>query len=323
MQSATSYIFSMGTGINSDACKTRPARRAVDARPEYYQAFKDRGFDHIRLQIVNDITYDQLDERGALVGGDRLLDEIGMAVNDSLAAGLMPIVAYSGGLLEEDVTVAHEDMFVEWWIKCSDYLRHISNLAAFNLMIEIGNPLQEYPDIVNRAYKRVIAYIRKTQPQRVIFCAPVMLSEARKLHLLDLPEDDPFLAVEVHDYASGPIKDPTHAKYWNELDPDPAVRLANRQRFRDTLDIAVGWSQTTHIPVWFGAILAAPYNKNGGVFTPAEQAEFASFVMDECEERGIPVAWNSDDKFIDMATMEFRPEQDIVLDAILGEQFND
>lgn len=321
IESAAEYIALMGTGINSDACKTKPSRRAVKENPGYYKAFFDKGFRHIRLRVVNDVTYTQYDTLGVLVGGNALLDEIEIAVIESLSAGLLPVVAYGSGLLEEDPSPANEQRFFEWWVKVSDRLKDYDNRVAFNLMIEIGNPLQKYPEIVNRCYAKVIEYIRLTQPNRVIFCAPVMLSEPRKLKLLVLPEGDAFVAAEVHDYASGPVKDPTHAKYWNESDPDSAIREENRQMIRDTLDVAVAWRSQKNIPIWFGAILSAPYNKDGGTFTPDEQAVFAAFVMAECKARNIPVAWNSGDKFIDMATMLWKPDQDVVLKAILGASY--
>lgn len=317
--SAAEYVSALGVGFNSDACKTKPSRRAVQAKPEYYQRFFDRGFRHIRLRVVNDITFDQYDDKGVLIGGTQLLDEVETAVTKSLDVGLLPIVAYGGGLLEESVIPENEEKFFQWWVKCADRLAHFDNRVAFNLMIEIGNPLQQYPEVVNRCYARVIEHIRQTQPNRIIFCAPVMLSEPRKLKNLVLPADN-FIGVEIHDYASGPTKDPTHAKYWNESDPDLAIRAGNRQRIRDTLDVAVTWKQGKPFPLWFGALLVAPYNKDGGTFTPDEQAVFAKFVLDECAIRGIPLCFNSDDKFIDMGTMTWLPEQKTVLDAIVGVQ---
>jgi Cellulase (glycosyl hydrolase family 5) len=316
--SAAEYIAAMGVGINSDACKTKPSRRAVQANPSYYKAFYDKGFRHIRLRVVNDITYDQFDTSGVLVGGKQLLDEVEIAVINSLSVGLLPVVAYGGGLLEEDPTPENEERFFQWWKMASDHLKNYDNRVALNLAIEVGNPLQQYPDILNRVYARVIEYVRLTQPTRVIFCAPVMLSEPRKLKFLVLPENDAFISAEIHDYASGPVKDPTHAKYWNESDPSAAIREGNRQRFRDTLDVAVVWRSQKNIPLWFGAILPAPYNKDGGTFTPDEQAVFVAFVIQECKARGIAIAFNSDDKYIDMSTMLWKPDQGVVLKAILA-----
>jgi hypothetical protein len=315
--SATEYIAAMGVGINSDACKTKPSRRAVQANPSYYKAFYDRGFRHIRLRVVNDITYDQFDASGVLVGGKQLLDEVEIAVINSLSVGLFPVVAYGGGLLEEDPTPENEERFFQWWKMASDHLKNYDNRVALNLAIEVGNPLQQYPDILNRVYARVIEYVRLTQPTRVIFCAPVMLSEPRKLKFLVLPEGDAFISAEVHDAASGISKDPTSLKYWNESDPSPAVREANRQRFRDTLDVTTTWTAQTGIPAWWGAIMASPYNKGSENFTPEEQAVFCQFFMSEAKSRGIPVAWNADDRFINMSTMKWLPEQEVVLTSIL------
>ncbi|MGL4947094.1 MAG: cellulase family glycosylhydrolase, partial [Cetobacterium sp.] len=315
--SAIDYVAAMGVGFNSDACKTKPARKAVYDNPVYYQRFAEKGFKHIRLRVTNNITYDQYDDKGVMVGGEPLAIEIERAVNNSIAAGLMPIVAYKGGQLEENSTLYNEDQFVEWWMKCSDRLAHFDNRVAFNLLIEIGNPLQKHPEVVNRVYSRVIDYVRESQPYRVIFCAPVMLSEPRKLNLLVLPENDPFIAVEVHDFASGPSKIIGNSKYWNEVG-DPDAYRDSIQKFTDTVDYAYDWSNQTDIPAWWGAILSAPYNKEGGSYTPLEQAHFAEIVMAICDGRDIPVAWNSDDKFIDMATMTWLPEQEIVLNLITG-----
>jgi hypothetical protein len=319
-ESAAEYIALMGTGINSDACKTKPSRRAVKDNPGYYKAFFDKGFRHIRLRVVNDVTYDQFDTLGVLVGGNALLDEIEIAVINSLSAGLLPVVAYGSGPLEENPSPENEQRFYEWWVKVSDRLRHYTDVS-FNLMIEIGNPLQKYSEIVNRCYAKVIEYVRLTQPNRVIFCAPVMLSEPRKLKFLVLPEGDAFVAAEVHDAASGISKDPTSLKYWNESDPSPVVRESNRQRFRDTLDVTTAWTAQTGIPAWWGAIMASPYNKGSENFTPDEQAVFCRFFMGEAKSRGIPVAWNADDRFIDMTTMKWLPEQESVLSAILGASY--
>ena len=138
--SATEYVAALGVGINSDAVKTKPSRRAVQAKPEYYQKFRDRGFGHIRLRVVNDITYDQVDDKGILIGGNQLLDEIEVAVNKSLDTGLLPVVAYGSGLLEESVTPENEEKFFQWWVKCSDRLAKFDNRVSIDQRTGIQAP---------------------------------------------------------------------------------------------------------------------------------------------------------------------------------------
>lgn len=319
-KSAAEYVSAMQIGINSDACKTRPARKAYSSNPALYQDFYDRGFRHIRLRIVNDVTTEEVDSKGNLVGGVTLLNEIELAVQRSLDAGLLPIVAYGGGPLEEAVTPENEQKVYAWWQLVAQKLSRFDNRVSFNFLIEIGSALSDAPETVNRVYDVLIRQLRadSAHAHRVLFCAPVKLSAPEMLTALVIPYSDPFVAVEVHDYAAGPTKDATSKKYWNESDPSQAVRDVNRQRIRDSLQAATDWHSTHQIPVWFGALLPAPYNKDGGVFTIEEQVGFVRFFASELAARGIPVAWNSDDKFITLSTRTWIPEQIPVVDAMLA-----
>jgi hypothetical protein len=51
-------------------------------------------------------------------------------------------------------------------------------------------------------------------------------------------------------------------------------------------------------------------------YTSAEQAVFGAFVAETLVQSGTPFALNSDTKFFQRETSEWRPEQEVVLNAV-------
>lgn len=348
---ASAFLKDIKVGLDLTAAETYSGREAHNL--SHLEDYASRNFDHVRIRVPYDVNNnEEKDKFNRLVGGENLLRDIKTVVDNAITAGLIPIIAYHGGPLEEDLSMDNQDFLVHWWKTVATYFSSYSNSLAFNLIVEVSDALSSIDnvDILNSVYNRAIDVIRNDlkQTDRVILCAPCKLSEPRCLYAMRLPSstEDPFIAAEWHDYAAGAVlydnesvgkatEDGTlniskldlaleHDRYWNE---NPAVssiqvRAENRQRIRDTIAVAKRWSSISGVPSWIGAWMANNFNKGvqeNGDYSIDEQKVFANFCAKEFNKAGIPHAWNADKKYHELLQTggtwinEFKP----VIDAVV------
>ncbi len=289
------YQARLGIGMDVDWAKTPKGM-------DYYTAqtprdFKARGFSHVRIRIRNDAT-------------PEMLAHIERVVNDSLAAGLLPVVAYQAAPFKRDPSPETMAAFVNWWRRVAEALQDMPPEVSFDLIIEVTEALNKQPAQLNTAYAAAVSAIRDTNPGRILMISPVVRSAPENLPLLEIPpRSDGYLMAEFHFYASGPDKT-NPKKLWTTGTPAERALIAAK------IAAALDWQEKTGIPVWVGAWMAGNYNK-GNDYTIPEQATFARFVSCALQSARIPFAVNSDNFFRDRARGQWRPELEPVLDAIL------
>jgi len=258
----------LGVGIDVDWLKTKKGMEGYSE--QVVKDFKARGFSHVRLRVKE---YDT----------EKILPQIKMVVGDCLRNGLIPVLAFQADDFKNNPNEKELKRFVLWWGEISQALQNYSQELSFDLIIEVTDALNKKPDILNTAFQKAVAEIRKTNPNRNIFISPVVRSAPENLHLLKIPTlANKHLLAEFHFYASGPSK--TNPKKLWTLGTEK-----EKQIIKDKIQTALAWQNNTGIPVWVGAWMPGNYNK-GDDYSVEEQAEFARFVASELKKAHIPFA---------------------------------
>ncbi len=264
--------------------------------PKAPQSFRARGLGHVRIRLREAPT-------------PTLLRHLDKVVADSLAAGLVPVLAYQADAFKDDPTDANLQGMVTWWTTLARRYAKASPKVSFNLIVEVTDALNNNQAQLNKVYEKTVAAIRVTNPRRTIFISPRVRSDPALLGDLAIPSKaNGYLAAEWHFYAAGPSK--TNAKkLWTTGSPE------ERQLLLDKFDAAGSWSNRPVSDVgrrW----MAGNYNE-GDDYTPAEQVVFATYVACELDRRQIPYAVNSDTKFFDREQHVWIEPMAPVLEAII------
>lgn len=293
------YQAMLGKGMDVDWAKTKQGIRFYTSKTP--ADFKARGLQHVRIRVADAAT-------------PALLAHLQRVVDDTLQAGLIPIIAYQGDPLERDPqSPAAQQAFLAWWQAVAEQFKGYPPELAFNLIIEVSGKLKKHPEVLNAIHAKTIALIRQTHPNRILIAAPGQLSAPEALADLRLPPDT-HLMVEWHFYAAGPSRH-NPKKQWTDGNP------AEQQLIRDKIALGKAWQDQNRIPTWVGAWMANNFNEHEnrgkGDYSIPEQAKFARFVASELDKANIPFAVNSDTKFYERETGRWIAEQQPVLDAIL------
>ncbi|WP_297521102.1 cellulase family glycosylhydrolase [Thermococcus sp.] len=293
---AVEYQKMLGVGINVDWMTFARVRyyyfywrsRGVNV-PKY---FKEEGFSNVRIRVGVDVTKNRT-----------ALKQLGEIVNDTLEAGLIPIITYTAPELRENPTSeAAQEHFVEWWKTVAEYFRGYPYVLSYDLLIESSGPVKSHPEVLNEIYSRTMQEIWKIDPYRLVFVTPPYTSSPFHLNDLNVTNDGYTLA-EWHIYASGP-KGCTY----------------NGSYIEKAIASALNWSRKTGIPTWFGAWRPNYYPKNGKGNGPCPlevELNFSRAMVSALSKAGIPYDINSDVHFFDIASLTWYQSQESVLKVIL------
>lgn len=288
------YQKLLGKGMDVDWCKTTQGR-------EFYNEttvadFKKAGVQHVRIRIK-----DSADEA--------LLLKLDKQIEDCLAYGIIPIIAYQADELKNEPNQKNIDEVVAWWTKVAERYKDKSHLLAFDLLIEVTDALNNQPEKLNGIYEQLVTEIRKSNPTRIIMMSPRLRSDAAYLSELTLPTNhNSYMMAEWHFYASGPSKT-NERKLWT------TGTEAEKQLILEKINLALKWQNDTGIPTWVGAWMPGNYN-DGDNYTIDEQTKFASFMTQSLTDAKIPFAVNSDTKFYDREHNLWISDMRAVFDAI-------
>lgn len=289
------YVKIMGKGLAVDWAKTPKGIEFYS--PKEVEAVKQKGFSHVRIRVTKDLT-------------PTMIKHLDRVINDTLQAGLIPVLAYKGTKFEEDPSEQNFEHAVEWWAKAAEHFKNASPLLSFDILIEVSGQLSKQPQTLNRFYERVVAEIRKTNPHRIIFISPVDLSAPERLKDLQIPgQANGFLMAEWHFYAAGPSKTNPRKLWTTGTEAEKAI-------IKRKISVALQWQKQTGIYTWVGAWMPGDYN-HGNHYSVPEQVRFATFVTCQLDAAHIPFAINSDNKFYDRVQQRWIPEMEPVLEAVL------
>lgn len=316
------YQKMLKVGMDVDWCKTNPGRTAYQKAHtngiNVAQLFKDRGFSHVRIRLKDSVITDPT-----------LLDELKVMIDDCIKADIIPIIAYQA--YDFKIDPASDDAIddvVKWWEKIANAFKDYPYIVSYNLIIETTEEVKNHNDRLNLLYKKTADALHKIDENRILIIAPNKISDPYELKNLEVPQPNTYIMAEFHFYAAGPQKENkrTDRKIWN------GATDGDKKRVTDRVDEANKWSKANNIPVWVGAWMANDYNTQnaiqsgtlsdgapwGGNYNIQEQIEFANFMRESFEDKGIPYAVNSDTKYFNRDTNQWYDSVSDVLDAILG-----
>ena len=313
------YQKMLDTGMDVDWVKTdagrEAAQRSYEQGVDVPKIFKKRGLSHVRMRVKEDVLMDLT-----------LLDEIKHLVDQSIDAGLIPIIAYQAAEFKDDPTSDETLNHVKkWWQKVSETFKEYPYSLAYDLIIETTGEVKKHNDRLNLLYRKVTDAIRAIDSKRILIIAPNKISSPYELDNLEVPQPTDFMMVEWHFYAAGPQKD-NPKKQWT------TGTLEDKRRITDKIDYADNWSKEHKIPTWVGAWMANNYNDvnrtdtlsdgapSGGEYSIEEQKVFARFMSERLHAKGIAFAVNSDTKFYNREMNEWYPSMAEVLDIIIGKR---
>lgn len=271
------YQKILGKGMDVDWSKTKKGREAYSAK--VVKDFKKAGISHVRIRIKDEIS-------------EQLLESLDKQVNDCLAQGIIPIIAYQANGFKNDVSEEEMNRVVEWWTAMAEHYQTASYFLSFDMMIECTDALNKNPEKLNELYEKVVTAIRKTNPKRILMMSPRVRSDAQYLSELVIPTHaNGYMMAEWHFYASDPSKE-NERKLWTK------GTEKEKNLIREKINLALKWQKKTGIPTWVGAWMAGNYN-DGDDYSIKEQVIFAHFMTTELEKAGIPFAVNADSHFYD------------------------
>jgi Cellulase (glycosyl hydrolase family 5) len=309
-QTVQGFFSRLHIGIDVDWCKTGDARAAYSdhrvAGISLPQAFKQRGFDHVRIRVKD---YDLFGTDPKL--GTKLITEIEYCVLDCAAAGILPIVSFQAQNYKTTPNTETLTEVAAWWQAVALVLKGTD--CAFNLLIESTDAVRNNSKALNDLYRECAKVIGEADPDRVMVVCPAGISSPYELRNLIVPEN---AFAEAHFNAAGFSR----AKgTWTTGTTEEKATVKAR------LNEMMVWATEAKTPVWLGAIMFGNFNGDPSGsenlvydYTVEQQVEIARFVKAEAQARGIPFAINSCDKYWDYIGRCWRPEMSPVLDALLA-----
>lgn len=290
------YQKRLGKGMDVDWSKTKQGRQHYNAQAA--ADFAAAGVSHVRIRIADDA------EEELLAGLDR-------QIADCLEQGIIPVIAYQADDFKNDPSEENLRRVADWWGKVAERYKGTSYLLSYDLLIEATDALNKRPERLGDLYEQVVARIRESDPERLIFISPRLRSDPAYLAELKIPtRHNGYLMAEWHFYASGPSKTNEKKLWTTGTDSEKAI-------IEEKIRLALDWQRETGIPTWVGAWMPGNYN-DGNDYTIEEQVAFAGYVARRLTDAGIPFAVNSDTKFYDRETNRWIEEMKPVFQCIYG-----
>ncbi len=259
--------------------------------PEY---FRREGFSNVRIRVSENV-----------VTNKTALTQLGEVVNDTLKAGLVPVITYTAPELRVNPTSkSAQEHFVQWWKTVAHYFKGYPYILSYDLLIESSGNVKNYPGVLNRVYSQTIREIRAVDPYRIVFVTPADVSSPFCLNELNVTNDG-YTLVEWHIYAGGP-------KYCTY----------NEGYIEEAVSAVLNWSKRTGIPTWLGAWRPTVYPRiSGRSPTPScpvgLELAFSRAMVSALSKAGIPYDINADTRFFDIETLTWYPSEREVLEIIL------
>ena len=308
------YQKTMGVGINVNWVTFKKIRaaflKAYGSGISVPKIFKDRGFSYVRIRANDDVLKDP-----------EAMRALKIAANESLKAGLIPIIAYAASDFIENPSERTLEESVNWWKEIAGIFKGYPYYLSYDLIIETGKKIKQHNDLLNEFYERVIPEIRKIDPYRIIFVTPNDVSNPCYIKYLKFPKDD-YMMIQWHFYASGPSKK-NPKKLWT------TGTKKEKKLIIDKIECALSNAKKLGMLTWVGAWMPSNYNKShrdrkfpdgapaGGDYSLDEIINFASFMSRTLKHYGIPYAINADNKFFDIEHLRWYKSVSKVLDVIL------
>jgi endoglucanase len=275
----------LGRGINLGNALEAPneGEWGVRLKAEYFKTIKDAGFDTVRLPVRWSAH--------AGAAAPYLIDptfatRVDWAIEQALANRLNIIVnVHHYGETDSDPD-RHLPRLAGLWEQIAPRYRDRPASVVFELLNEPHDKLTAAK--WNAAVPRLLAVVRKTNPERTVIVGPAQWNSIGLLDKLELPADDRHLIVTVHFY------DPfqfTHqgASWVKGSDKWKGSKWsgssAEEEAIRKPLERAAAWAKAHDRPIFLGEF---------GAFEAADlesRARWTRYVAREAERLGFSWAY--------------------------------
>jgi len=261
----------------------------------------DRGLRNLRLRSRADLyTAPYNDSKFAW-----FLGNLTIVVDKCLETGVVPIISWIHHHAEAFATEADRENYVTWWTRVASHLRDRDYKLSFNLFTELGvdgcgsncsESLRERPDKYNRWTADVVKAIRGTggnNAKRILILGSPGKT-AKDLHLINktIYENDPFIMVEWHIYASGPNKKEGGQKYWSGDGSGEGKKNVDT-----AIGYAVEYTKITKLLTYLGAWM--PADNSGGSLKEHEVISFGQYFAQQLKKENVPWSLNVLDRYYD------------------------
>lgn len=302
----SAYQKIVGAGFATNYFKT------LDFSKYDIQNLKDikaKGFKNLRLRCRADIGYDMT----------TFLTNLETVVDDCLSEDVIPIISWVHHKAEAYGTEEQKKDYVSWWKQVATKLKDKDYRLSFNLFTELGvdycngHNIDPCPAIALDANKynnwteAVKTAIRnsggKNDKRILILASPKKTGKYLKKINKSIYQNDNYLMVEWHQYASGPNKKAGGAKEWIG---DGTV--VGRENVDIALKEGVEWSATEKVPSYFAAWM--PQDNKDGSLNQTEAIFFLRYFIKKLS----PMPWSLNvlDVYYDTSAKAWRKEiQDI------------
>jgi len=272
--------------------------------------FKEKWFDNVRIRFAKDLD----------------LSHLKRVVDDSLKAGLVPVVAFGANDFKFNPDEDHLQKAVDIWKNVAETLKDESYKVSFDLIIEPWKNLKNHNDMLYKFYEKVVPIIRNTwwnNKNRIIFLAPNHLANPEYLQDLILifkKLNDKNLMAEFHFLAAWPFRKTNST--WKRITWNWNWSVEEKQKIEDRIKIAYDWQQKNNIKIWFWAWMPWNYNHTDdwgdNNYSIEEQVIFASYFESVLKKYNIPNDINADQKFYDIEKNTWRTDRVKVVDSIIN-----
>lgn len=282
-------VRQMGRGVNVigyDPIWQRFERARFKER--HFARVHDAGFQTVRINLH---AFRHMDSQNRLEPA--WLETLDWAVKHALAAGLNVILdEHDFQAMSRDLP-RNEPKLLAFWEQVAPRFKDAPDSVAFELLNEPNGAL-DGPHW-NALLMRVLAVVRKTNPDRNVVVGPAFWNNIRELKSLELPSDDRHIIVTVHYYL--PMEFTHQGAAWVRS----AAKLSGvdwgsdgeRRRLEDDFAGVAAWSKAANRPILLGEFGA--YDK-----APTDaRARYTAAVARAAERHGWAwTYWQFDSDFI-------------------------
>lgn len=281
----TPDVFAMnqriGRGINMGNMFESPHRRAWGRLDiAYFDLIKEAGFDSVRIPVR---WSDYAAEKAPFTIDRGFLKRIDEVIEQALKRNLIVIlnVHHYAEFMEDPE--GHTNRLLALWKQLSAHYKNAPRALCFEVLNEPTDKVT--PAIWNHVQNQAIKLIRKTNPDRIIFVAPLGWNRIHHLKDLELPSNDRNLIASVHFYE--PFDFTHQGASWVDAIPVGTPWMGSDEEQAELLgdlDEAVRWSKEHNIPINVGEF---------GAYSKADmksRACWTAFLCREMEKRDF--SWN-------------------------------
>lgn len=278
------YVNSrIGRGVNMGNMLEAPSEGAwfSTLKEHYFDLIKEASFDSVRIPVRWSA---HASEDAPYTIDPKFLSRVDRAVEQALSRDLMVILNIHHYKEFMEDPEAHEERLLGIWKQLSEHYHDQPRALCFEVLNEPTNKVT--PDIWNRIQNKALKLIRKTNPDRIIFVAPLGWNRIGHLESLELPFNDRNLIASVHFYE--PFRFTHQGAGWVKQDIPVGTKWAGtdeeRAEILADLDEAARWSKENNIPINIGEF---------GAYDKADmesRARWTAFLCREIEKRDM--SWN-------------------------------